>query len=60
MLEMRLVIDQVQAAGALVLEEHVERLQDRAIEPACRSCSWQIGTEMIESTAKQLVGIRLK
>ncbi|MEZ6055516.1 MAG: hypothetical protein R3C01_02310 [Planctomycetaceae bacterium] len=33
---------------------------DRTEYPAYRDQGWQIGTGMIESTAKQLVGLRLK
>ena len=33
---------------------------DRTDDPGYREQDWQIGTGMIESTAKQLVGLRLK
>lgn len=110
--EVAVVADQIQTTSGLELEEHVERLKNRAgvwgrtaetmlyeqggvglltwllqelkshrgqkrqalislincLQPkldrtdysAYRTNGWQIGTGMIESTAKQLVGVRLK
>jgi hypothetical protein len=45
------------------LDELINYIQprlDRTDYPSNRSRDWQIGTGMIESTAKQLVGLRLK
>ncbi|MFP5368556.1 MAG: hypothetical protein ACLGIS_17320, partial [Actinomycetes bacterium] len=45
------------------LEKLIHYLQprlDRTAYPAYRAAGWPIGTGMIESTAKQLVGMRLK
>ena len=42
------------------LIRYVQPRLDRTDYPTYRSNGWQIGTGMIESTAKQLVGIRLK
>jgi len=42
------------------LINYVQPKLDRTDDPGYRSQGWQIGTGMIESTAKQLVGLRLK
>lgn len=42
------------------LINYVQPRLDRMHYPGYRSRDWQIGTGMIESTAKQLVGLRLK
>ncbi|MCB0115155.1 MAG: ISKra4 family transposase [Caldilineaceae bacterium] len=42
------------------LIHYVQPRQDRMDYPRYRHHGWQIGTGMIESTAKQLVGLRLK
>ena len=47
-----------QALEALI--RYVQPRLDQTDYPAYRANGWQIGTGMIESTAKQLVGIRLK
>lgn len=44
----------------LSLIHYVQPKQDRMDYPHYRKQNWQIGTGMIESTAKQLVGLRLK
>lgn len=47
-------------AALTALLKYLHRRLDRLDYPAYRSAGWQIGTGMIESTAKQLVGLRLK
>ena len=47
-----------QALGELI--NYIQPRLDRTDYPDYRSRDWQIGTGMIESTAKQLVGVRLK
>jgi Uncharacterised protein family (UPF0236) len=47
-----------QALDALI--GYLQPRLDRTDYPAYRSRGWQIGTGMIESTARQLVGLRLK
>jgi hypothetical protein len=47
-----------QAVGKLV--DYIQPRLDRTDYPTYRAQGWQIGTGMIESTAKQLVGLRLK
>lgn len=42
------------------LIHYIQPRLDRTDYPRYRSSGWQIGTGMIESTAKQLVGLRLK
>lgn len=42
------------------LLRYFELRLDQTRYPDCRARDWQIGTGMIESTAKQLVGLRLK
>lgn len=42
------------------LINYVQPKLDRTHYPAYRAKNWQIGTGMIESTARQLVGLRLK
>lgn len=42
------------------LINYIQPKLDRTDYPGYRECGWQIGTGMIESTAKQLVGQRLK
>lgn len=50
-----------QKRKALVnLIHYAQPKQDRMDYPSYRQHGWQIGTGMIESTAKQLVGLRLK
>ncbi len=39
---------------------YVQPRLDRTDDPAYRARDWQVGSGMIESTAKQLVGLRLK
>jgi hypothetical protein len=46
------------ALDALI--KYIQPRLDRTDYPTYRAQDWQIGTGMIESTAKQLVGIRLK
>lgn len=47
-----------EALGKLV--NYVQPRLDRTDYPAYRARDWQVGSGMIESTAKQLVGLRLK
>jgi hypothetical protein len=50
-----------QARGALdALINYLQPRLDRTDYPTYRDADWQIGTGMMESTAKQLVGVRLK
>ena len=42
------------------LLNYIQPRTDRTLYPAYRRRGWQIGSGMIESTAKQLVGLRLK
>jgi hypothetical protein len=46
------------AVGELI--NYIQPRLDRTSYPQYRNAGWQIGTGMIESTAKQLVGLRLK
>jgi hypothetical protein len=47
-----------QALTALI--NYIQPRLDRTDYPTYRAHKWQIGTGMVESTAKQLVGVRLK
>lgn len=57
---MRPQVNRRSLAGALRVINYIQPRLDRTDYPTYRADGWQIGTGMIESTAKQLVGLGLK